>query len=173
RQLSYNDSYLKGKPGDTVTVTVDRSSEREPLVLHGVFRASTHRNVVNEGFAKSSALQVIGLFPIPFLLVGFVVLFLRLDEPTAWLLALLFCSFICAPDLTLPPGISPVLATSVLAFRAVFLGLLGPVFYLFFAEFPVRAPLDQKVPWLKWVALNFIEGMIVPSLTMGVAGCAR
>jgi len=123
--------------------------------------------VVNEGFAKSSALQVIGLFPIPFLVVGFVVLFSRLDEPTAWLLALLFCSFVCAPDLTLPPGIFPVLATSVLAFRTVFLGLLGPVFYLFFTEFPVRAPLEQKVPWLKWVALAFSASIILPGLRMG------
>ena len=52
-----------------------------------------------EGLARSSALQVTGSFPIPFLLVAFAVLFLRLEEPNAWLLALLFCAFIAAPSL--------------------------------------------------------------------------
>src|SRR5215470_5920760 len=60
-----------------------------------------------------------------------------------------------------------MLAASVLAFRTIFLGLLGPVFYLFFAEFPVRAPLDQKMPWLKWVALTFSALIIFPGLRMG------
>src|SRR5215470_20016998 len=60
-----------------------------------------------------------------------------------------------------------MLAASVLAFRTIFLGLLGPVFYLFFAEFPVRAPLDQKLPWLKWVALTFSALIIFPGLRMG------
>ncbi len=168
-QLAYDESYLRGRPGDAVTVTVERPGEEKPLTLHGAFRARERgpHSAAHESLAKFSALQVIGLFPIPFLLVGFVVLFLRLEEPTAWLLALLFCAFICAPDLLLPSGISPALRVFMLAFRTIFLGMLGPVFYLFFAEFPVRSPLDRRIPWLKWLALGFSAIIILPGLRMG------
>src|SRR6516225_9816607 len=91
-EIGSDDSYVRGHPGDSVSLTIERPGESEPLVLHAVFRAKRSLNKAGEGLAKSSALQVIGLFPIPFLLVGFAVLFLRLEEPTAWLLALLFCA---------------------------------------------------------------------------------
>ena len=168
-QLAYNESYLRGRPGDPVTLTVERQGEGKPLVLHGVFRAREKGPYIaaHESFARFSALQVIGLFPIPFLLVGFVVLFLRLEEPTAWLLALLCCAFICAPDLTMPPGVSSALRTFILAFRTLFMGMLGPVFYLFFSEFPVKSPLGRRVPWLKWMGLAFSAAIILPGLRMG------
>jgi sigma-B regulation protein RsbU (phosphoserine phosphatase) len=166
-QLGYDDAYLRGHPGDAVTLTVERPGETKPVVLHGVFRANKSVNRADAGLAKSSALQVLGLFPIPFLLVGFAVLFFRLEEPTAWLLALLFCAFICAPDLTLTPEISPVLKGFVLAFRALFLGMIGPLSYLFFAEFPLRSPLDRKFPWLKWAGLAFGALIALPALRSG------
>jgi len=150
-ELGFDDS-TSAPSGDSVVLTIERPGEPEPLVLHAVFRAKRSPNRAGEGLARSSALQVIGLFPIPFLLVGLAVLFLRLEEPTAWLLALLFCAFIAAPDLVLPPGASPDLAAFALAFRAIFLGMLGPLFYLFFAVFPSQSPLDGRFPWLKWLA---------------------
>src|SRR5215472_13098874 len=82
--LGVDESYVRGKPGDTVTLTVVRPGEPEPLVLHGVFRARTQNRALEGGLARSSALQVTGSFPIPFLAVGFAVLFLRLEEPRAW-----------------------------------------------------------------------------------------
>ena len=168
-QLAYDESYLRGHPGDAVTLTVERHGEPQPLTMHGTFRAREKgpHAAAYESFAKFSALQVIGLFPIPFLLVGFVVLFLRLEEPAAWLLALLFCAFICAPDLLLPPDISPALRIFMLAFRTIFLGMLGPILYLFFAKFPVRSPLDRRIPWLKWAGLAFSAAIILPGLKMG------
>src|SRR5256885_1809657 len=93
-----------------------------------------------EGLARSFALQVMGLFPIPFLLVAFAVLFLRLEELNAWLLAFLFCAFIGAPALLNPSAISPSLRAFAFAFRAVFSGMLCPLFYLFFAVFPLHSP---------------------------------
>src|SRR5262249_7954097 len=135
-ELGVDESYLRGKPGDTMTLTVVRPGEPKALVLRGVFRAKSLSRVREGGLARFSALQVIGLFPIPFLAVGFAVLFLRLEEPKAWLLALLFCAFVGAPDLVIPSSVSPALSTFALAFRAIFLGMLAPLFYLFFAEFP-------------------------------------
>ena len=168
-QPAYDASYLRGHPGDAVTMTVERPGEEKPLALHGVFRAREKGpgSAAHESLAKFSALQVIGLFPIPFLLVGLVVLFLRLEELTAWLLALLFCAFICAPDLLLPSGISPALTLFMLVFRTIFMGVLGSVFYLFFAVFPVRSPLDRRIPWLKWSGLAFSAVIIFPGLMMG------
>src|SRR5215831_9730768 len=165
--LGVDESYVRGKPGDTVTLTVVRPGEPKPLVLHGVFRARTQNRALEGGLARSSALQVTGSFPIPFLAVGFAVLFLRLEEPRAWLLALLFCAFIGAPDLVIPSGISSALPRFAFAFRAISLGMLGPLFYLFFAEFPSQSPLDRRFPWLKWLALAFGMCISVPGLRAG------
>ena len=165
--LGVDESYVRAKPGDTVTLTVVRPGEPERLVLRGVFRARSQNRGREGGLARSSALQVTGSFPIPFLAVGFAVLFLRLEEPRAWLLALLFCAFIGAPDLVIPPNVPPVLSTFALAFRAIFLGMLGPLFYLFFAQFPLQSPLDRRFPWLKWLGLAFGVFIILPGLRAG------
>src|SRR5467141_2508036 len=166
-EIGSDESYVRGHPGDAVALTIERPGESKPLVLHAVFRTKRSLNRAGESLARSSALQVIGLFPIPFLLVGFAVLFLRLEGPTAWLLALLFCAFIGAPDPVLPPGASPDLAAFALAFRAIFLGMLGPLFYLFFAVFPWQSPLDGRFPWLKWLALAYGVCIALPGLPVG------
>ena len=166
-EIGFDESYVRGHPGDAVTLTIVRPGEPKPLVLHAVFRAKRWPTRSDEGLARSSALEVIGTFPIPFLVVGFTVLFLKLEEPTAWLLALLFCAFIAAPDLVVPPAVSPALWAFVLAFRATFLGMLGPLFYLFFAVFPLQSPLDRRLPWLKWLALAFGVCIAVPGLRAG------
>jgi phosphoserine phosphatase RsbU/P len=172
-EIGFDESYVRGRPGDPVTLTVERPSEPQPLTLHGVFREKRGVGHVGEGLVKSSALQAIGSFPVPFLLVGFAVLFLRLEEPTAWLLALLFCAFIGAPDLVVPSGVSPALWDYALAFRAISCGMLGPLFYLFFAEFPRRSPLDRRFPWLKWAGLAFGALVVLPGLRTGLPSFPR
>ncbi len=164
--IASTDAYLYGRPGDPVELTVDRAREPKPLILHGVFRAVAVAQA-SEGLARSSALQITGSFPIPFLLVGFAVLFLRLEDPNAWLLALLFCAFVGAPGIANSTGVSPPLRTFVFTYRAVFAGMLGPLFYLFFAVFPQRSPLDRRLPWLKWAGLLFGVSMVLPGLRTG------
>jgi sigma-B regulation protein RsbU (phosphoserine phosphatase) len=166
-QIGGDEAYVRGRPGDAVALTVERPGELAPLVLHGIFRARRSPNRASEGLVKSSALQAIGLFPIPFLLVGFAVLFLRLEEPAAWLLALLFCAFVGAPDLVLPSTVPRAFGAFALAFRSIFLGMLGPAFYLFFAVFPVRSQLDRRLPWLKWAALVLSVTIAIPGLRAG------
>ena len=161
-----NEAYVRGRPGDPVELTVDRAGEPKPLILHGVFRATAQAGTP-EGLAKSSALQVMRLFPVPFLLVAFAVLFLRLDELNAWLLALLFCAFAAAPDFPNAVIISPTLRAFAFAFRAVFVGMLCPLFYLFFAVFPLQSPLDRRLPWLKWMGLLFGVCTVFPGLRTG------
>jgi hypothetical protein len=116
--IGSDQAYLHGRPGDVVEITVERAGEPKPLVLHGVFRAAPLASA-SEGLAKSSAQQITGSFPIPFVLVAFAVLLLRLEEPNAWLLAMLFCAFVATPGFH-NSGISPALSAFVLVFRAVF-----------------------------------------------------
>jgi phosphoserine phosphatase RsbU/P len=159
--------YVVGHPGDAVALTVERAGQSQPLILHGFFEGKRLPTTAGGRVARFSLLQVIGAFPIPFLLVGFSVLFLKLEEPTAWLLALLLCAFVGAPDFFNLWAFHPALRAFALAFRAVSLGMLFPLFYLFFALFPRRSPLDLRWPWLKWVGLALGVCIVVPGLRTG------
>jgi len=166
--IASDQAYLHGHPGDSVEFDVERPGEPQPLILHGVFRAVATAGA-SESLARSSAQQITGSFPIPFLLVGFTVLFLRLEEPNAWLLALLFCAFAAAPSFFNSGIFSPPLRYFASTFRALFAGMLCPLFYLFFAVFPVQSPLDRRLPWLKWVGLLFGICIVIPGLRTGIA----
>ena len=67
---------LTKRPGDLVELTVERIGEPKLLMLDGVFRARALAEA-SEGLTKSSAREITGLFPIPFLLVAFTVLALE------------------------------------------------------------------------------------------------
>ncbi|MGB7584624.1 MAG: SpoIIE family protein phosphatase [Terriglobales bacterium] len=165
--VASTEAYRHGRPGDAVEFAVERPGVLKQLILHGVFRAVSSAQG-SDSIAKSSAQQITGSFPIPFLLVAFAVLFLRLEEPNAWLLTFLFCAFAAAPTFVNASSISPRLLMFAFAFRAVFAGMLGPLFYLFFAVFPRQSPLDRRLPWLKWVGLLFGVSIILPGLRTGV-----
>jgi sigma-B regulation protein RsbU (phosphoserine phosphatase) len=159
--------YARYHPGDSVQMTVDCAAANARVVMTGVFRArhplSTEgelADLLGEGIGKT--------FPIAFLLVGLTVLFLRVENPNAWLLALMFASFIAAPSLpSMFRGITTPLRPFALAYRAIFNSLLGALFYFFFAVFPVRSPLDRRVPWLKWLGLGLGAFLAIPGLGVG------
>jgi len=161
-----DETWARSRPGDQVKVTVERPGEPEPLTLHGTFRAAQPQSTEG-GLARESAQQVTGSFPILFLVVGLAVLFLRVDDANAWLLALVFGGFIGVPGPTSFAALGPAWQIFARGYRAIFLGLCSALFYLFFAVFPARSPLDRCVPWLKWVA--FVLGLFValPGLPVG------
>jgi PDZ domain-containing protein len=160
----FDQAYARGKPGDAITFTIQREGVPNPIEVHGIFRASTESGPP-EGFAKTSAVEVTRSFPVLFLLVGLPVLFLRLNDPNAWLLASLFCGFVAEPGFSHQLMMSPAVGTFALAYQAIFSAMLCPLFYIFFAVFPARSPLDRRFPWLKWIGLGF-------GLVMAVAGVA-
>lgn len=161
----YDEAYGRSKPGDRVDLTISRLGEEEPLILHGIFRAAASARP--EGLAKASAQQVTASYPVLFLLVGFAVLFLRLDDPNAWLLALLFSAFVATPSFNNSVALPHALRVFAVSYHDLLGGMLCPFFYIFFAVFPVRSPLDRRFPWLKWVSLVFGASLAVPGLWVG------
>ena len=160
-------AYAEGKPGDAVVFTVQREGEPNPVEIHGIFRASLEDGPP-EGFAKTSAVEITRSFPVLFLLVGLTVLFLRLNDPNAWLLASLFCGFVAAPGFSHPAAaMGHHLRSAALIYQLIFSALLCPLFYIFFAVFPARSPMDRRVPWLKWVCVAFGIAMAVAGVLTG------
>jgi sigma-B regulation protein RsbU (phosphoserine phosphatase) len=94
----------------------------------------------------------IGYYPLGFLVVGLAVLFLRPDDPHAWLLALLFGGFLAGGPL-FEGAIPPYLRGFAVGFKIVMPWVSGALFYYFFAVFPSASPFDRKLPWLKYVLL--------------------
>jgi phosphoserine phosphatase RsbU/P len=151
-------------PGDTIGLTVLRPGSSSPILLHGIFRLS-ESGVAEAGAVTSVGLRVLGFYPFVFLTVGFAVLFLRIDDPHAWLVALLFSGFMAIPN----PGSNFLRLTLVprlfaICYQAIFENLVPAVFYFFFAIFPERSPIDRRLPWLKWLGIAFAVTVITLEL---------
>jgi len=156
---SLGDEWEKHKPGDPVLLTIQRASRPAPFVITGVFRAAGGAS--NEGRVEQLGRDIAGTYPVAFLVVGLAVLFLRLDDANAWLLALLFAGFIAIPSFSNDYlGLGPHWRPFAADYRALFNNMFAALFYFFFAVFPTRSPLDQRAPWLKWTALVVAAGFI-------------
>lgn len=79
-------------------------------------------------------------------MVGLGVLFLRLEDPNAWLLALLFGSWSGAAGFPDFRGLGPSLRPFAMVCKAIFVSWLAAFFYFFFAVFPARSPRRPKRP---------------------------
>src|ERR1700683_1183026 len=145
-------AWSNGRPGDVVTLTIQRPGVQQALVIRATFRAPASPSLP---LARSLALQIMGSYPVVFLIVGLSVLFMRLEAPSAWCLALLFAGFIAVSDLPSSfMALHGLLLPFMLGYRALFVGALTPLFCYLFAVFPARSPLDSRLPWLKWVLLG-------------------
>ena len=151
---------LHGQPGDHVRLRVERLGAR-PFAVEAVLlpREPEPRRPTP---AQRVAIEMIRSYPVLFLVVGFAVLFLRLHDAHAWLLALLFAGFIGGPPLLPIVGAIPeALRGFAVAYKLTFPGLSTALFYYFFAVFPAPSPLDRRWPWLKHVFL-------VPTIVLAV-----
>ena len=149
----YYDFIVSGSPGESVEILVLRPGEKSPrpvtLALESVLRIDMFR-ALNP--ARLIALQVMRSYPVLFLAVGLAVLFLKVEDPNAWLLALFFAGFVGIPDI--PAGIYPAsLRGFAAAFHVVLGGMVPFVLYYFLAIFPARSPLERRLPWVKWAIL--------------------
>ena len=162
----FEEVWYRSQPGDSVELTVERRGKPDALILQGIFRAAKPQSSEG-GLARASAVEVIGSYPVVFLVVGLPVLFLRVDNPRVWLLALLFGGFIAVPETMSFAPLHPALQAFAMAYRSIFLGLFAPLFYLFFAVFPTRSPLDRRLPMLKWAGFALAVWVILPGLIVG------
>ena len=156
---SLMDIWGRHKPGDTVELTVQRPHVPAPFTVRATFQAAP---LEARSLSEHLGQDIINTYPLAFLVVGLAVLFLRLEDPNAWLLALMFAGAIAVADFHWQ-GMGPSLRRFAMADRSLFNGLYPALFYLFFAVFPARSPIDRRAPWLKWVGLTV-------GLTMGLAG---
>ena len=100
-------------------------------------------------------LQVwVSSIPFVFLLVALTVLFQRLRDRNAWVMALMFCGFM---SLMNPgaAGASPAFPGFMMAYRMTLLMMAPGLFGFFFLVFPARSRLDELAPWLKWLLVGF------------------
>jgi sigma-B regulation protein RsbU (phosphoserine phosphatase) len=148
-----------GRPGDRVQLQVIRPGHGV-LSLEAVLKVpqadpmSPLRRVVDE---------VLGFYPVLFLLVGMSVLFLRAEDRNAWLLAAVFASFIAGAPLLGWEGRIPAPARGfALAYKIAFNGMGAGLFLFFFSVFPARSPLDRRLPALKWLWIVTAGGVVLP-----------
>ncbi len=141
------------RPGDGVDLTVVRPGNPLPMVVHGVFRLSPS-GAEERGPIHSVGLTILNLYPFVFLVVGFAVLFLRVNERNAWLIALLFSAFAAVPNFENDfLAVPPLLRAFAVSYRIVFGNFVAGIFYFFFAVFPTPSPIERRAPWLKWAGL--------------------
>lgn len=158
--------WLRSQPGEIVRFAVHREGQATPLLISPVFRYPIDRGDMS--LAQRGASRILLLYPLPFLVVGLAVLFLRLEDRNAWLLASMFAGFIAVPSTPFACLIAPEgLRQFLYGYNTLLSGLVAGLFYFFFAVFPTRSPMDRKLPWLKWLLLivgvslkwgNFGEG---------------
>ena len=159
----YWDAVYHGRPGDVVSVTVERPGEPAPLTFDATLDPAPALPGEERPLALTILEQVTGSFPVLFVIVGLGVLFLRLEDRNAWLLALLFGGFVAAaPLLSVEADIPPALRGFEVAYGFTLFGLMGPLFYYFFAVFPTSSPIDRRLPWLKQVLLGLAVAVAVP-----------
>jgi sigma-B regulation protein RsbU (phosphoserine phosphatase) len=153
---------VRGRPGDVARLTIARAGEPAPRVVPIVLGPLPAR-AREAAPARAVVQEIIYVFPIVFLVVGLLVLFQRLGDRNAWLLALLFACFIAAaPMLSGESVLPPPFRGFALAYKVVFNGLFGALFYVFCAVFPVSSPIDRRAPWLKTVLVAAILAVMLP-----------
>ncbi len=147
-------TWLKAKPGDKVVLSIQRSGQAQPLTVTPVFRPAEGAGDTKGTIAYAVGRQIIDSYPVFFAVVGFTVLFLRIEDRSAWLLALVFTTWITGGPMPSDFAAAPsALTASLMCYRTVTSTLLTGLFYFFFAVFPRRSPIDLKAPWLKWLFL--------------------
>ncbi len=151
--LTVAPAIARGKAGEVVTLRVQRPGVAEPFTLPMTLGAAPPR--AQPSVAQWLAIQVIGYYPLPFLVVGLLVLFLRVEDKNAWLLAIMFAGFIAAAPVAFLEGVlSPPLRRFILSYMILLYGMAPAVFCFFFGTFPTSSPIDTKFPWLKWLLLG-------------------
>lgn len=97
--------------------------------------------------ARRGAVEIIGFYPILFLLVGLPVLFLRLEDRNAWLMAMVFAGFIAISGAPMGFGVAPGwLGYFLYAYSGIVKSLLPGLFYFSLLCFRRARPSIARFP---------------------------
>jgi len=150
---------LSHEPGESVRLNVERrGTPPGHLELHLVLGEAGPQAI-----GRSIAIQLVSLYPVPFVVVGLAVLLLRPDDRNAWLLALVFAGFVAGAPVAALAHVPPLLRRFCLAYQIVMAGLSPAFMLFFFSVFPGRSALDVRVPWLKWLWLGAGATVALPA----------
>src|SRR6267143_5371271 len=151
------ETVVRSRPGDVVRLTIERSGEPAlvdlPVVLGPLPAERGERTP-----ARAIASEVVASFPVVFLVVGFTVLFLRLQDRNAWLPVLLFAGFIG------PTSISATL--SIYFFGAASFALASLVWN------GLRAPTSEARRKTRVIVWGTVAG-ILPFMALNAAAVAE
>ncbi len=140
----------KRNPGDRIRLLVTRPGVPHPVLLEATLGPPPDVAIAP---SRRVAQEFLGSYPVLFVAVAVPVLFLRVQDRNAWLLALLFAGFIAGAPLV-EAIVAPFIRGFLLAYRILFYGCWPAFFLYFFSVFPASSPLDRRLPWLKtaWLA---------------------
>ena len=144
-------SVTLGKSGDAVRVTIRPSGSTQEFVTTAVL-APVPQNAAPFSRLQRAVIWLVTYYPLFFLLVAVLVVFLRVEDPDAWLLGALFAAFIALAPFD-EARIDPAWRGFAVFFNSLFNLSGAALFYCFFAVFPVSSPVDRRLPKLKWVCL--------------------
>jgi serine phosphatase RsbU (regulator of sigma subunit) len=151
----------RAKPGDMVAFDVKRSGTT-PFHVQYRLRVNDHPKP-DYTLPQRIAFEALGSYQLPFVIVAIAVLLSQRTNRHAWIMAFVFCGFISSAPLLIFEGqISPALRGFCVAYVTIFSGCTSAFFYYFFTTFPVRSPMDQRVPWLKTATLGAALAVSVP-----------
>ena len=138
---SLSDVWARRQPCDSVELIIKLANVSAPFVIKGVFRA--RRDTSKEGgITQHLRADIANTYPVAFLVVGLAVLFLRLEDPNAWLLALMFGGFIAVPDVQM--GLGSSWRGFTIAYRTIFYSMGAPLSEAGIAE---KTNLQSSILW--------------------------
>ena len=144
----FHDNVSRGRPEDVVRFTVLRKGESRPIEVAATLGSAPDRSPARTA-AQRVAILPLNWYPVPAVLLALTVLFLRVHDPNAWLLAMVFAGLSAGPVETAEPLCPPALRAFVLAYSVLFSGMAAAIFYGLLARFPVPSPVDRRLPWLR------------------------
>ena len=152
-----------GRAGDLVPLGILKAGTG-PTVTRSIVLQAASPSPFSHAPVQRFVGSLLNSFPVLFVVVGLAVLFLRIDDRNAWLLAICFAALVAsAPMLQMAGIITPELRSFALAYLILFFPLLPATFYYLFTTFPVRSPIDQVAPWLKYI---LVAGAAIVSIPM-------
>ena len=140
---------LLARQGQRVVYTIRRNGLEQDIQLERAVRPQQ----LSDAQMKLLTTVLVGVMPWLCLLLGGWAVAIRPRDPQAWLLLALLLSFPHMVDNDASRWENDALRIFALGYHRLLAGIMPLSMVLFALYFTNRFPLDQRLPWLKWVVL--------------------